>query len=174
MPTPKPYSGTSVSRLTALVNGADNNNLVYGLDFTFGVPEAIPEDEARNTKVDIIPLRNVDKYLKVTVDYIRLPLNVLNLLPPGFTQPVPIYTVPFTIHAILPRINAALGLNLIPEEVENTVYDLELASYSLTMLEGSLAWLPSTVDFAVEHVVDIPLSDIITVTTLNGLIYNPQ
>ena len=174
MTTPKPYSGTSVARLTALVNGADHNTLVYGLDFTFGAPVAVLEDEARNTKVDIIPLRNADKYTKVTVEYTRLPLNALDLLPPGFTQPVRIYTVPFTIHSILPRINAALGLNLVPEEVEDTVCDLEMASYPLSVVEGSLAWLPSSVNFAVEHVVDIPLSDIITVTTLNGLIYNPQ
>lgn len=173
MATPRPYGGTSVARLTASVNRANNKNLKYGIDFTFGVPQAFV-GEARNAKIDVIPLKNLDKVKTATVYYTRLPIDVLNSLPSSLTTSVDIYSLPFSIHEILPRINVALGLDLVPGEVENTVYEDEADSYTLTIKEGCLAWTPSSVDFNAVHSDGVPLSSIITVTTLNGLYYNEQ
>lgn len=172
MPTPRPYGGTSVARLTASVNRANKKNLVYGVDITFSAPLAIA-NEGRNTKVDVVPLKNLGKYKSASVYYTRLPISVIQSLPEGFTQPVQIYSLPFSVHEILPRINAALGLDLTFEEVEDTVYESQEDSYALTIKEGCLAWLPSSVDFSAVHTDGPDLSSVITVTVLNGLHYSP-
>lgn len=157
-----------------MVNRANKKNLVYGVDFIFGIPIADSGVDGRNTKVDVIPLRNLKTYKAADVFYQRLPLNVLNLLPEGFTKPVLIHAVPFRIHQILPRINEALGLDLMPEEVEDALCESVDELYTLTVKEGSLAWLASSVEFVAQHVTDIPLESILTVTILNGLQYKPK
>lgn len=157
-----------------MVNRANKKNLVYGVDFIFGVPTADSGVDGRNTKVDVIPLRNLNKYKMADVSYARLSVNVLNLLPDGFTKPVLIHAVPFRIHEILPRINEALGLDLVPEEVEDALCESVDELYTLTIKEGSLAWLPSSIEFVAQHVTDIPLESILTVTVLNGLQYKQE
>lgn len=174
MSNPKPYSGTSASRLTALVNRFNATALVYGLDITFNAPRVYTGVEEANTTITVIPLRNPGRYLAADVDYSRLPIDALDQLPAGFVKPVQIHTVPFSTHGILPRINEALGLDLVPSEVENVVFEESQDTYTLTIKEGSLCWLPSSIEFLAEHVIDVPLSSIITVTTLNGLTYSPQ
>lgn len=173
MATPKPYGGTSVARLTASVNRANRKNLKYGVDITFGAPQEIAI-KGRNTQVDVIPLKNTNKFKTAPVYYTRLPIGVISALSAGFRKPVEIYSVPFSIHEILPRINAALGLDLVIEEVENTTYTERQSSYTLTIKEGSFGWLPSSVEFEAEQIEGTPLSSILTVTVLNGLHYNPQ
>ncbi len=176
MSNPKPYGGTSAARLTALVNVMNASSLVYGLDITFNGPVVYTGEghENHNTQVSVIPLRNVGRYSAADVFYDRLPITALNQLPEGFINPVEIHSVPFSVHGILPRINAALGLDLMPGEVENVTYEEFQDSFTLTIKEGSLGWLPSAIDVAAIEVLDVPLSSIITVTTLNGLVYNPQ
>lgn len=173
MSTLRPYGGTSVARLTTLVNRANRSNLIYGVDFTFGPPTAEDIDEERNTKIEIVP-KDTKRYKAADVYYQRLPIYVLNLLPEEFIRPIEIPARPFTIHEVLPKINEALGLDLVPEEVEDTAHDGVSESCLLTLKEGSLTWLPSSVEVAIRYMVDIPLSSIIQVTVLSGLQYKAQ
>ena len=174
MSNPKPYGGTSAARLTALVNRFNASSLVYGLDITFNAPRSYVGENDANTVVTIVPLRYPGRYSAADVGYTRLPISALDQLPQGFIKPVQIHSVPFSVHGILPRINEALGLDLVPTEVENIVFEESEDFYTLTIKEGSLCWLPSSVVFSAEHVVDVSLSSIITVTVLNGLTYRPQ
>ena len=173
MSVPKPYSGTSAARLTEMVNRANASAFVYNYDFTFGSPEAVSGEDGANTSVKMIPLRALDRYDSVELRYTRLPISVLELLAAEFS-PVPIHVVPFNTLSILPQINAALGINLLPGEVDNVIFEEELPSYTLTIKEGSLGWLPSSFEFSAEHIPGVPLSSVITVTTLSGLTYHPQ
>jgi hypothetical protein len=174
MSTLKPYSGRSALRLTSLVNRANKKNLLYGVDFTFGTPRTQLGLEQTNTEVDVVPLRELDKYRTASVAYTRLPISVLELLPLGTLLPVNIYSVPFRIHEVLPRINEALGVNLAPEEVEDALCENVEESYALTIKEGSLAWLPSSIQFTAQHLKDIPLDTFLRIRVLNGLVYNQK
>lgn len=170
----KPYSGLSAWRLTELINAANPNQptLVDGVDFLYGDPVASVA-AGYNTRVrlkSLRPSRPKDR----DIYYNRLPLDVLNELPPAFIQPVVTDKETFTIHGILEEINYALGLDLEPQEVLNTTHNLGEPSYPLIIKEGaSLAWLGNTrYDFKVDPLV-IDLSAVIRVTNLDGL-YPPD
>lgn len=174
MATPKPYGGLSNDRLTALINAYNPGlNRVENVDFTYGQPQEYTDTPGRNTKVTLVPVEGTDYVGPEDIHYWRLPLSVLSLLPAGFVKPVVIDAFPFSIHASLAAINEALGLNLSPSEVEDTVYSEEQSTYTLTAIgANSLAWIDSTYEFQVQLSGDlIPLSSVIVSPTLSGLVY---
>jgi hypothetical protein len=94
-----------------------------------------------------------------TVTYTRLSVEALTRLPDGELVPFDPIAFPTTMHAILPQVNAGLGLNLVPEEVQ----DMELPSIpinglNLTITEASLAWLPGEYFFPYVPAADQPAS----------------
>jgi hypothetical protein len=147
MTSSKPYLGTSQDRLTALINAANGTNLVEGVDFTFGLPQATTGPRGENTKVVLTPCAGTLYKGPVTVYYNRLPITVLNDLPVGFVKPVLIDTFPFCMQNALGAIDDALGLVLLPEEVVNICYQTPQDHYPLTITDKSLAWLPGTLTF---------------------------
>lgn len=171
----RPYKGTSPQRLVALINQENGSDLQLGIDLSFGPPAPWVDEQARNTKISAIPSPTSIYKKPQDVFYWRLNLRVLDNLPDGVVEKVVIPGFPFSIHSILPAINAALGLDLRPEEVEDTLYETEQALYSLTIkADVSEAWIG---DFEFETRLEgtpQPLSEIIVVRLLNGLNYTPQ
>lgn len=146
MTTPQPYNGASATRLTALINAKNSLSLQYGVDFTLGLPQAYSDSAGRNTKVVLTPTDPT--YSTAELHYWRLPLTSLNLLPAGYIQPVPIPSVPFSIHGSLDLINAALGLDLSVNEVQDQTFTEEQTTYPLTILENvSYGWINSDFSF---------------------------
>lgn len=152
----KPYAGKSNDRLTTLIN-ADNRliaeeageeyvDLVEGVDFTYGIMAAAVGPGGRNTKIEIIPT-DLDNFTTSTPGYTRLSIDTLSQLPEDYTDPLEILTYPFSIHDILDEINAALGLDLTPEEVVNTVINTPAMRHPLTINATSVAWIASTYNF---------------------------
>ena len=173
----QPYGGLSNDRLTALIN-ADNpaTPVVEGVDFSYGLPQDYSDGTGRNTEVTLTPVAGTHYTSPEDVHYTRLPINVLGLLPAGFVKQVVIDSFPFSIHGSLDAINAALGVDLTPDEVEDTTYPEEQSTYTLHTLGAvSLAWLDSTYEFQVRlPSQDIPLSEVIVMTHLTGLVYVPN
>jgi len=139
------YQGTSQARLLALINSDNSKSYAYSTDLTFGTPADYTDDDGRNTKIDLIANPN-GNYANDTVFYTRLEIGVLAdaqtdtvVIPAEF---------PFATHDILDAINTGLGLNLTADEVQNITYTEEdETGYDLTIVAGSLAWLPSTWKF---------------------------
>lgn len=144
MSSPKPYGGTSSSRLTALINSINGRNRVEGVDFTYGTPQAVVGPSGENTRVTLTPVPGTYYNGPVDVHYTRLSIALMDNLPPEFVRPAVINQFPFTIRNVLTEINAALGLDLLPEEVVNTYYSSVQASYAIEIAPGSKAWLPGT------------------------------
>ncbi|BDD79845.1 hypothetical protein [Burkholderia phage FLC9] len=174
MALPKPYGGLSNDRLTALINEKNPDTPVQeGVDFMYGLPRDYTDDQGRNSVVSIAPVSGTHYTQAEDIHYTRLPLSVLGLLPVGFVKQVVIDSLPFSIHGSLAAINAALGLDLVPEEVEDVTYSEEQDTYVLHALgDISLAWTDSTYEFQVRLPgQDIPLSEVIVNTHLTGLVY---
>ena len=173
MPSFAPYQGLSNTRLTNLMNTDNNLDRKEGIDFTFGVPEAItPDAEGRNTKVTITPVEGTSYPRAQDLTYARLGLDALTRLPNGMEPGiVDIAALPFTIHFALPQINAALGLNLTTDEVVDELHEELAPTYELKIAPGSLAWLEgSTFQFRARiNGQPIPLDQVITITDLDGL-----
>jgi hypothetical protein len=168
----KPYSGTSLDRLVLEINRINNLHLVYGEDFTLSMPWAATGSNGRNTEVTFTPLVFNGGFKQQVLRYTRLNLDVLGKLPEGAVLPVFIKDLPTTARAILGTINEALGIDLSPEEVEDTPYPPKVfdTKYPLKIAEGvSYGWI-GEYDFAVE--VDNKLSNVILFTTL-GRIADP-
>lgn len=172
MPALTPYIGLSRDRLTALINRDNSKTLTEGVDFTYGSVSAIVGRNGRNAKVTLTPVPGSGYPSAQDVTFWRLGIDALGRLPAGSTDSVPVPRLPFSIHGILPVINTALGLNLTPAEVEDTVYTEEAPSYAMKIVDGSLAWYPSTYSFPATNTGDdTPLSSVITSTLLSGLVY---
>lgn len=174
MATPKPYGGLSSDRLTALINVYNPGlHRVEHVDFTYGQPQEYSDTRGRNTQVTLTPVAGTDYVGPEDIHYWRLPLTVLSLLPAGVVKPVIIDAFPFSIHASLAAINEALGLNLTPDEVEDTVYREEQSTYTLRVIgANSLAWLDSTYEFQAQLPgALLPLNSVIVRPTLSGLVY---
>lgn len=172
MPSLTPYIGLSNVRLTAMLNKDNNKTLREGVDFTYGDVVAIIGRGGRNATVRLTPVSGSGYPNAQDIQYWRLGIDALGRLPAGSTDPVPVPKPPFRIHGILPVINTALGLNLTPAEVEDSLYTEEAPSYALKVVEGSLAWYPSTYSFpALNTGTDTPLSSIILNPVLSGLVY---
>lgn len=168
MPTIKPYKGLSNDRLTDLINSDNGTTLVEGVDFNYGPVTESAGTGGRNTAIELIPT-DTTQYTSSVVRYTRLPIHVMGLLPEGEVDSVEISELPFTIHQILPKINEALGLDLTPDEVLNTTHTQRHSVYPLTILPGSLAWLPSTYYFKVELDGVILMENGEPILTQNGL-----
>jgi hypothetical protein len=175
MPSLTPYIGLSNLRLTAMVNKDNNKTLTEGVDFTYGEIVAIIGRDGRNAMVRLTPVAGSGYPSAQEIQYWRLGIDALGRLPAGSTDSVPVPRLPFNIHGILPVINTALGLNLRPAEVEDSIYTEEAPSYALKIVDGSLAWFPSTYNFPATNTgVDTPLSSIIVNPVLSGLVYVEQ
>jgi len=147
MNLPYPYLGLSAQRLTDWINSDNSTSYQLGVDFTFSGPALYTDSLGRNTKVTMQPADST-KYASTDIHYWRLPLTILNNLPQGNVNPVPIPQLPFSIHGILDAINTALGLNLTPDEVPDQTFTTELASYPLHINDAvSLAWIDSDFQF---------------------------
>lgn len=172
MPTLTPYRGRSSARLTALINAANNKNIVEGVDFTYGTPVAIsPDTMGRNTKVTLHPATGSHYKAPQDIFYTRLGIDALTRLPPDSVDAVLIWGIPFSVHQMLPNINFALGLDLLPEEVEDTVYNAEQPTYTLRLLNTSLAWHDSVFQFRATTVPLIPLASVVRDPNINALDY---
>lgn len=143
------YAGGSQDRLLSLINVQNGTNLVVGTDFSFG-PLSVVNAEGRNTRLKVFPLDTTafpeDEYIL----YTRLSLEVLNEIPQDEFTRVSIPSLPFSIHDILPQINAALRLDLTLFEVVNDTFTELRTHYPLTIRgNNSLAWVESVYYFEV-------------------------
>lgn len=172
MATLKPYAGLSPARLTALMNKDNHDTLRLGVDFTFGIPAAYSDVAGRNTKLVITPMPGKPYDGPQELHYWRLGLDAMGRLPVGEVAKVQLESLPFSIHDALPAINAALGLNLTTDEVEDDIFLEMQATYPLTITD-SLAWLPGSVfNFQVHFANEqIPLDQAIANNELNGFDY---
>lgn len=177
MPTLTPYAGLSISRLVTMINTDNDRELVFGVDFNLSAPQAVENGpQGRNAKVTFIPLQPlIDEGFTDEVDlfYWRLGIDAIGRLPSGSVDLVPMPELPSTTLDNLDAINAALGLNLLPSEVENLTYSVSDLHYPLTIKpNSSYAWAQSTYNFMVDNPDhDIPLSSVITTTDLDGFDY---
>lgn len=169
-----PYGGLSTNRLTAMINQDNRSALRYGVDFTFGQPELFAGTGGRNTRVKLVSLKP-NRYWDEWIYYRRLPLTALDRLPEGMVKPVPISSLPFSIHQLLPQINAALGLDLVQEEVEDATFFAPQSDYPLRIVDAnSVAWYNSDFHFKAvfpEPPVEMWLSERLPNTQLSGLFY---
>lgn len=169
-----PYIGLSPQRLTDLINNDNNSRLRLGVDFTFGVPGPYSDTQGRNTAVTLSPGEGTPYPAAQDAHYTRLPLTVLDELPEGWVQPVFIDSLPFKLSLLLGQINQALGVNLTSGEIVDVTYNSLQLSYRLPINEGvSLGWVDSEFEFEAEFPGGgIPLDRVISVTTLNGLVWH--
>ena len=147
LPDPlEPYEGLSRDRLVALINkNLDfGDQIVYGVDFTFGKITTIYTPEY-NTRVRLKPT-NSGAFVEQDIFYNRLDIDALSRLPAGTIQPVDV-SLPFTIHGVLPAINAALGLDLLASEVFDATHTQAQATYTLQVRSNQYAWMPSSYEF---------------------------
>lgn len=149
MPRIKPYSGTSSDRLSALIRKAQIPPLPTSVSFSFGTPSVGTKPVPNPTVVSAVASVNGRQEDPVPVDYNRLSGEALHRLPPGELVPYNPITFPTTIHAILPQINEALGINLIAAEVVNTdLPSIPVNGITITIKPTSLAWVPGDYLFA--------------------------
>ncbi|MFL9998856.1 DUF7941 domain-family protein [Paraburkholderia sediminicola] len=152
MPLFTPYIGKSADRLVALINADNNTALQAGQEFEFGQPEEDAKaPDGRNTKVTLIPMPDSLLYDRQDVYYWRLDISALERLPLGSTRAIEAPPVPFSTHDVLPQLNDALGLELVPAEVEDITYTTIDDAYPLTIAPSSYAWVVSTYMFKVIH-----------------------
>lgn len=173
MQRPKPYGGTSLERLVALLNNVNGTAYLSGHDFTLSPPEYYTDpsgSNTRNTKITVYPDRSTNERLQdQEVHYWRLPISVIGNLPRTALRAVFIDKIPFTTHEMLDRINESLGINLVPEEVSDDVHSLQQTHYTLNINEAvSLAWT-GNYEFRARHFGDpIELADALYEQSLTG------
>ena len=166
----KPYGGTSRQRLTDLINSANGLSLIEGIDFEYGPIVPYSDQPGANTKVTLKSHKAGSN--DTDIHYARLGIDVLGHLPVEFLKDIWIDSVPFNIHDILDRINEALGLNLVSEEVVNLRFESLQETYPLRITPGkSYAWRESEYLFKASQTQD--LSDVYLITNLDGL-YPPN
>jgi hypothetical protein len=85
----------------------------------------------------------------VELNFKRLSIEALSRLPVGEIIPFDPILFPTSVHAILPQINKALGLDLVTSELEDTVLaEVPVNGLTLTLTASSLAWLPGEYFFS--------------------------
>ncbi len=173
MPRITPYVGTSQARLAELIRSAQQPPLPTAVQYAFSNLRLGTSSVDGATDVTVVASIGPRTDPPQDVSYERLSIDVLSLLPPEFIETVPAQQVPFSIHDILPQINTALGINLLPEEVVDEVFTESREVYPLTISEtASYAWYGSTYYFKMEPVIsDIELSVAIPITVMDGLEY---
>jgi len=140
MPIQKPYAGTSVDRVVGLMNLDNQSSYVLGTDFNIIKITTGSAVAGTNTTLQYESL--VDGRVSGVVYYTRLPLSVLQSRTD--LDKVDVDSFPTSIHALLPRINAALGLDLATDEVIDTQITSPQLKYRLTITENNPAWLPGS------------------------------
>lgn len=171
MPTLTPYKGRSLDRLVALINQDNETAFKLGVDFDLGPPIAFNGPGGRNTRARLTPRPGSVLYTPQDLAYWRLGIDALSRLPEGSVDTVPLTAMPFTTHEILPLLNAALGVDLLPEEVEDITYTTVQSSYPLTIRAGSHGWKESTYWFHVERVNEYSLATAIKDGALSAFSY---
>lgn len=137
----KPYQGTSQERLSQLIRDAQQPALASTVSFTFDEPVAVVDSPIGATNIMTTAKAGSRIDPPVNIRYKRLSAEVLWDLPPGELLPFDPVIFPTTVHSILPIINQALGINLIPEEVVNTtIMTIPENGITITITEKSLAW----------------------------------
>ncbi|BAW19128.1 hypothetical protein [Ralstonia phage RP31] len=152
----KPYAGTSQARLSQLIRSAQQPVLPSAVNFNFGAPElgSAPVEGSTTVQAEAYTTTRQDEPL--AINYKRLSFDALKRLPPGELVPFDPITFPTTVHAILPQINAGLGLDLVTSEVEDTPLDtLPINGITVTITDTSLAWLPG--DYFFPYTPNAPL-----------------
>lgn len=169
----KPYYGTSEARLSALVRSSQPTPLPSSVQFQFGLPKLsdIPVDGATETTANIVVNGVVIE--STLINWRRLSLSALTRLPAQEILEVPYRPFPFSIHDILPEINEALGLSLLPSEVENHTFtrrhDTWPHLYPLAIKEAaSYAWYSSVYFFKMVNP-DLDLAVLFADPDLDGL-----
>lgn len=171
MPTIKPYAGTSIDRLKELIRTRQTPVLPKSVKYVFSNLRLDNPQLEGTTVVTVVASAGTRVDPPVDVHYHRLNIDELSLLPQGFTEPVEATYVPFTTHSILDKINKALGIDLVPEEVLNESFDVQAERYPLTITGNkSFAWVDSTHWFKMLPT-DIDLNDAIPDPVLDGLVY---
>lgn len=171
MPIIKPYAGTSIDRLKELIRTQQTPVLPKSVNYSFSNLRLDNPELEGTTIVTVVASsgRRVDS--PVDLHYHRLNIDELSLLPLGYTKPVEAVFVPFTTHSILDKINKALGIDLIPEEVLNETFDVQAERYPLTITGNkSYAWVDSTHWFKMLPT-EIDLDTAIPDPVLDGLVY---
>lgn len=143
MPRIQPYKGTSQARLSQLIRVAQQPVLPADVNFTFGAPQAGSEPVDGSTTVSAEAYQANRHDPPVDIHYTRLSVDALKRLPAGEIIPFDPILFPTTVHAILPQINKALGLDLVGSEVEDTpLPDIPANGLTIMVTSASLAWLP--------------------------------
>jgi hypothetical protein len=112
------------------------------VSFEFGTPEAGARPVVGSTKIALQAKVRARIDPQTTVYYKRLGLDVLNKLPDGELVPFDPIIFPTTMHAILPQINAGLGLDLSAEEVDDALMPvIPVNGVTIKINSNSLAWI---------------------------------
>lgn len=166
----KPYAGTSFDRLAALISSAQTPPLPNTVHYVFSDMQGSSDPLDGSTEISVVASIGSRVDPAKVVQYERLSIDVLSLLPDGEVEAVPAIEVPFSTHQILGQINAALGIDLLPEEVVDQVFTEQSELYPLTINNNSLSWLASVFQFKMSSF-DIDLAVAIPDPVLDGLVY---
>lgn len=138
----KPYRGNSLQRLAVLIRTAQTPSIPSNVELFIG-PTQDTGDQFRNTEVMVSHAFHTGVTPEKRVTYQRLELEGLKDLPFGELIPFENITFPTTTHAILDKINKALGINLTADEVvDESIEELPVNGVTLKIKPGSYAWLP--------------------------------
>lgn len=138
----KPYRGKSKERLNALIRGSTVPSIPQ--DITLLIDDVVrkQQEENTNTEVDVRAVMLHGTSEPITLKYRRLNIGHLKHLPTGELVPFENISFPTTVHAILPIINEALGVNLQWQEVINDRIDsIPPNGLTIRVNEASHAWL---------------------------------
>lgn len=137
-----PYTGTSLQRLADELNAANRLNLRPGVDFNFTTVRSIDAAGSINTEVVFKPLLFAGLFKEQKLQYTRLNIGVLDNLPKGSIKPVVIEKLPSTYAELVPAINKAFGLDLVPDEILDSAVPYDVTKLVLKVNESaSLAWI---------------------------------
>jgi hypothetical protein len=146
----KPYQDTSQARLSELIRKAQSPALSPSVSFIFSTPlDDDTQSVIGGTTVTAMAKVGLRTDPALVVKYKRLGADVLWDLPAGELHTFEQIAFPTSVHAALPIINRALGLDLLPEEVVNTqLLTLPENGITITITNNSLAWLPGNYLFS--------------------------
>lgn len=163
-----PYKGTSHDRLCALIKEAQILPMPPTVTFTFTEPVDEPSYGDGGTSVGMefhIPPSYTSQ--QVAISYYRLSLEVLKNLPYGELLAFDGIEYPTSSHKIIDRINHALGLDLLVDEIE----DLDLlerpSRMPIHITERCLAWVPGLYYFdmlPIPYEARITMDDVVRIT----------
>lgn len=139
------------AQLTSIANHDSAVNWKEMIDFDFGPLESVSVAPAgRNTRVYVYAHKQ--GYIDQWLYYTRVsPDSINDQFTDGNIPKVLVPNQAFTVYSILDQINAALGLNLTADDIENTAFEPGLTAYPITFKKTSLAWLPGTYTLQVTY-----------------------